>query len=85
LHVFHIFAADPDKAYFMADYKKKVFSSSNKPSDKDFIFGTRAVMEAINSDKEMDTIYIQKDISNDLVKEPIRVLSPWFLPLAMLL
>jgi 23S rRNA (guanosine2251-2'-O)-methyltransferase len=64
----------------MADYKKKGFSSSNKPSDKDFIFGTRAVMEAINSDKEMDTIYIQKDISNDLVKELISLCQQLKIP-----
>lgn len=40
-----------------------------KPNDKDYIFGTRAVIEAIHSGKEMDNIYIQKDVRNELVDE----------------
>lgn len=37
--------------------------------DKDFIFGTRAVMEAIHAQKEIDKILIDKDVNNDLVKQ----------------
>lgn len=39
--------------------------------DKDFIFGTRAVMEAIHAEREIDKILINKDINNELVKELI--------------
>lgn len=38
---------------------------------KQFIFGTRAVMEAIRADKDIDRIYIQSGLSNDLIKELI--------------
>jgi 23S rRNA (guanosine2251-2'-O)-methyltransferase len=37
--------------------------------DKDFIFGTRAVLEAIHAEREIDKILINKDINNELVKE----------------
>jgi 23S rRNA (guanosine2251-2'-O)-methyltransferase len=55
----------------MATFHQKNQTPANKPSDKDFIFGTRAVIEAIHSGKEMDTIYIQKDVSNELTQELI--------------
>lgn len=45
------------------------FNKRPKLNDKDYIFGTRAVIEAIHSGKEMDNIYIQKDVRNDLVSE----------------
>lgn len=37
--------------------------------DKDFIFGTRAVMEAINAGKEIDKILVEKEADNELIKE----------------
>lgn len=37
--------------------------------DKDFIFGTRAVMEALLAKKDIDKILIDKAVNNDLVKE----------------
>jgi len=55
----------------MSGFQKSRPSQSQKPSDKDFIFGTRAVMEAVSSGKELDTIYIQKDVSNELTQELI--------------
>lgn len=45
------------------------FQKRPKLNDKDYIFGTRAVIEAINSGKEMDNIYIEKDVRNELVSE----------------
>lgn len=33
------------------------------------IFGTRAVIETINSGREIEKVFVQKDISNDQVKE----------------
>jgi 23S rRNA (guanosine2251-2'-O)-methyltransferase len=41
--------------------------------DKDFIFGTRAVMEAILAHKEIDKILIDKEVNNDLVKELLKL------------
>ena len=37
--------------------------------EKDFIFGIRAVIEALDSDKEIDRIVIRRDLQGDLVKE----------------
>lgn len=37
--------------------------------DKDFIFGTRAVMEAIHAQKDVDKILLDKDVNNELAKE----------------
>ncbi|WMN07827.1 23S rRNA (guanosine(2251)-2'-O)-methyltransferase RlmB [Marivirga arenosa] len=45
------------------------FHKKPKLNEKDYIFGTRAVIEAIHSGKEMDNIYIQKDVRNELVSE----------------
>jgi 23S rRNA (guanosine2251-2'-O)-methyltransferase len=41
--------------------------------DKDFIFGTRAVMEAILAHKEIDKILIDKEVNNELVKELLKL------------
>lgn len=41
--------------------------NSNKPTD--FIYGTRAVIEAIEAGKEVDKILLQKDIKNELILE----------------
>jgi len=40
---------------------------------KQFIFGTRAVMEAIRAGRDLDRVYIQSGLSNDLIKELIQV------------
>lgn len=37
--------------------------------EKDFIFGTRAVMEAILAGKDIDKILVDKEVNNELVKE----------------
>ncbi|GHB44139.1 23S rRNA (guanosine(2251)-2'-O)-methyltransferase RlmB [Mongoliitalea lutea] len=37
--------------------------------EKDFIFGTRAVMEAIHAQKDIDKILLDKDVNNELTKE----------------
>lgn len=38
---------------------------------KQFIFGTRAVMEAIRAGRDLDKIFIQSGLNNDLIKELI--------------
>ncbi len=37
--------------------------------EKDFIFGTRAVMEAIHAQKDIDKILVDKEVNNELIKE----------------
>lgn len=37
--------------------------------DKDFIFGTRAVMEAIHAQKDIDKLLVDKEVNNELIKE----------------
>jgi 23S rRNA (guanosine2251-2'-O)-methyltransferase len=37
--------------------------------DKDFIFGTRAVMEAIHAQRDIDKILVDKEVNNELIKE----------------
>lgn len=44
------------------------FQKQRKP-DFDFIFGTRAVIEAIQAGKEFEKILIRKDLQNELVQE----------------
>jgi 23S rRNA (guanosine2251-2'-O)-methyltransferase len=46
---------------------------SEESPKKDMIFGTRAVMEAIKAGREIERIYIQSGLNNDLVRELINV------------
>lgn len=52
----------------------------NIPSN--MIFGTRAIIEAINSDKEIDKLFIQKGLSNPLIKELVQTARKHNLPIA---
>ena len=38
------------------------------------IYGTRAVIEAIKADKQIDKIFIQKNVKNELTNELIKLL-----------
>ncbi|WP_017732005.1 23S rRNA (guanosine(2251)-2'-O)-methyltransferase RlmB [Nafulsella turpanensis] len=56
--------------------RKKNFVRTGTPKapeapafDKDMIFGTRAVIEAIRSGKEVESLLIQKDLQNELIQE----------------
>ncbi len=44
------------------------------------IFGTRAVMEAIKAGREIEKIYIQSSLSNDLIKELIKTATEYKAP-----
>ncbi|TFV93129.1 23S rRNA (guanosine(2251)-2'-O)-methyltransferase RlmB [Algoriphagus kandeliae] len=52
--------------------RKDGFLIEKGEHDKDFIFGTRAVLEAIHAAREIDKILVQKDANNDLIKELLR-------------
>lgn len=43
--------------------------------EKDMIFGIRAVIEAIKSDKEFDKIFMRRDMSNELSRELFEALA----------
>ncbi|EAZ79607.1 23S rRNA (guanosine(2251)-2'-O)-methyltransferase RlmB [Algoriphagus machipongonensis] len=53
--------------------RKDGFLIEKGATEKDFIFGTRAVMEAIHAGKEMDKVLVQKELNNDLIKELLQV------------
>ncbi len=53
--------------------RKDGFLIEKGAHEKDFIFGTRVVIEAINSGKDIDKVLIQKEINNDLTKELIKL------------
>ncbi|WP_143960341.1 23S rRNA (guanosine(2251)-2'-O)-methyltransferase RlmB [Litoribacter populi] len=49
--------------------RKDSFLINKGEHEKDFIFGTRAVIEAINALKDIDKILVNKEQNNDLTKE----------------
>lgn len=55
--------------HYTMEKRKDGFLIERGEQDKDFIFGTRAVMEAINAQKDIDKILVNKDINNELIKE----------------
>lgn len=46
----------------------------------DFIYGTRAVIEAIEAGKEIEKLLIQRDVSNDLSNELFKLISERRIP-----
>lgn len=49
-------------------------------SEKNFVFGTRAVIEAIRAGKEIDKVLIRKGLQNELAVELYQVLKEYDLP-----
>lgn len=47
----------------------------------DFIYGTRAVIEAIESGKELDKLMIQKDAKNELTSELLKLCRDFSIPI----
>ncbi|WP_026954878.1 23S rRNA (guanosine(2251)-2'-O)-methyltransferase RlmB [Algoriphagus vanfongensis] len=60
--------------------RKDGFLIERGAQDKDFIFGTRAVMEAIHAGKEIDKVLVQKELNNDLIKELLQLCKSSGLP-----
>lgn len=46
------------------------------------VFGIRAIIETINSEKEIDKLFIQKGLSNPLIKELIQTARKFNVPIA---
>ncbi|GAB2613013.1 23S rRNA (guanosine(2251)-2'-O)-methyltransferase RlmB [Belliella aquatica] len=55
--------------HYTMEKRKDGFLIERGEQDKDFIFGTRAVMEAINAQKDIDKILVNKDLNNEIIKE----------------
>ena len=49
--------------------RKHGFLIGKEENEKDFIFGTRVVIEALNARKEIDKILVDKELNNDFIKE----------------
>lgn len=49
--------------------RKDGFLIDKKENQKDFIFGIRSVMEALNADKEIDKILVNKELKGELLME----------------
>src|SRR5690606_12959744 len=49
--------------------RKHGFLINREENEKDFIFGTRAVIEALKARKEIDKILVNKELNNELIKE----------------
>ena len=49
--------------------RKHGFLIEKGEHEKDFIFGTRTVIEALHAGKEIDKILVNKELNNDLIKE----------------
>lgn len=52
----------------------------NRNSPKEYVFGVRAVIETIQSGQELDKLFIQKNLSNPLIKELIQVAKAFHVP-----
>ncbi len=50
-------------------------------SPKDFVFGARAIIETIQSGKELDKLLVQKNLSNPLIKELIQAARDFRVPI----
>ncbi len=53
--------------------RKDGFLIEKRAAEKDFIFGTRAVMESIHAGKEIDKVLVQKELNSDLIKELLQL------------
>ncbi|ELR71241.1 23S rRNA (guanosine-2'-O-) -methyltransferase rlmB [Fulvivirga imtechensis AK7] len=53
-----------------------------KDNQKDYIFGIRAIIESINSGKEIDKLLVQKGLNNDLIKELVKTARIHHVPIS---
>jgi 23S rRNA (guanosine2251-2'-O)-methyltransferase len=54
--------------------------TSREIKGNNFIFGTRAVIEAIEAGKEIEKVLIQKNLNNDLIKELVSKMKSMRIP-----
>ncbi|MEP2771231.1 MAG: 23S rRNA (guanosine(2251)-2'-O)-methyltransferase RlmB [Fulvivirga sp.] len=53
-----------------------------KKVNTDMVFGIRAIIETINSENEIDKLFIQKGLANPLIKELIQTAKKFNVPIA---
>ena len=51
-----------------------------RPKERDMVFGIRAVMEAVDAGKELEKVFIRKDLGGDLARELIEKLRVRTIP-----
>lgn len=63
------------------EHRHKDDKSRRNDTDENLIFGTRAVIEAVNAGKEIDKIIIQKGLSNQLYSELRKAIKDLDIPI----
>ncbi len=58
--------------------------NSDNSVNSDLIYGTRAVMEAIKAGREIEKIYIQAGLNNDLIKELVQTARTGAVPFSFI-
>jgi 23S rRNA (guanosine2251-2'-O)-methyltransferase len=58
------------------------FLINKKEHEKDFIFGSRAVLEALHSDQEIDKILLNKEQNNEMTKEVLQLAKSKGVPIS---
>jgi 23S rRNA (guanosine2251-2'-O)-methyltransferase len=61
----------------------RVMRTYKKQSEDNFIYGTRAIIEAILAGREIDKLIIQKDLRNDLIRETLSLAGQHSIPVSM--
>ena len=51
-----------------------------KENTNNIVFGTRAILETIESGKEIDKVLIQKGLSNELTKQLVKTMKGYQVP-----
>ena len=54
--------------------------SKRNPHHSNYLFGTRAVIEAIDADKEIEKVLVQKNVKNELIAELLTKLKAHHIP-----
>ena len=57
-----------------------MLNTNREIQGNNFIFGTRAVIEAIEAGKEIEKVLIQKNLNNDLIKELVSKMKSLRIP-----
>lgn len=53
------------------------------PSSTDYLYGTRAIIEAIRAGKEFENIFIQRNLQNDLARDALTIIKKAGIPFSL--
>lgn len=62
------------------EYKKKLVIADRSETKEDFVFGTRAVIEAIRAGRSIDKVLIKNGLSNELFGELYQLIKEFEIP-----